>query len=829
MAATRFGPVAAVLAAACAAAALWLASHHPLSPGFAIAGVAAAVAVTAWRPWLALVLWLGLMPLVDLAPLTGWMLVEEFDLLLLGLAAGAWARLAWPAGLPAPKPRAAGAPNLLWWGTAVLYTAAAACSTWRGLLDAGAWTAQGFDWGWWQGWREPMNVLRTAKPLLGAWLAWGLWRALQSRDPERAARAVGAGGALALAAASLACLWERWAWTGLTNFSTDYRTTALFWETHIGGAALDGCLALTLPCALWAWSVSRGRAQRAAALALLLVAAYAVLTTFSRGLYLGALVGVALWWMTATRPRDADPSGRMHAACAAAWLAAYAVAAAWAFPGSGWRGQIALWGLVALPLLGWRSGDDAGRRRASLLAVGAGAVLGTMAAAGSLALPATWKAPYLLYALAVAVAAVAWLAPPTAGRRRAGWTAWAAAVAAAVAVALHWGPDPATRDTMYGAAGILALGVLAGLLWPRWRGPRGGHWRWPLLGTMAVSSLVVGALAGGRYLETRLSTADEDWHGRLAHWQRALSLPAADGDAAWGIGVGRFAAHFAFSGIATDQTGDYRWQRQPDGGVLVLTGGKHMLGFGELFRMSQRVEVPTGDIRVRWRVRAEVPVRLHAEVCSKHLLYDAGCRTGQAWAGGTPKAPAGAVWTEGGLTLAARGDWQSPVFSVALESSGARIEIDRLEAIDASGRDLLRNGGFDDGLARWLPSSDRHHLPWHAKNIGVHLWVEQGAVGALLFAALVIGALAHLSSAALRRHPLSAPLAAGIVGFLCVGGFDSLLDVPRVAFAFLWLLGVAATLRAPALSPPGPPDLPAGAATTAGRPPSPAPAPAAPA
>jgi hypothetical protein len=48
-----------------------------------------------------------------------------------------------------------------------------------------------------------------------------------------------------------------------------------------------------------------------------------------------------------------------------------------------------------------------------------------------------------------------------------------------------------------------------------------------------------------------------------------------------------------------------------------------------------------------------------------------------------------------------------------------------------------------------------------------------------------------------RRHLLAPPLLAGLVGFLLVGAFDSLLDIPRVAFAFLWLLGVAATLRAP--------------------------------
>ncbi len=56
--------------------------------------------------------------------------------------------------------------------------------------------------------------------------------------------------ALGLGTVSLAAIWERMAFPGLLNFSADYRTTALFWEMHVGGAALDGFLVLTLPFAV---------------------------------------------------------------------------------------------------------------------------------------------------------------------------------------------------------------------------------------------------------------------------------------------------------------------------------------------------------------------------------------------------------------------------------------------------------------------------------------------------------------------------------------------------------------------------------------------------
>jgi len=108
--------------------------------------------------------------------------------------------------------------------------------------------------------------------------------------------------ALGLIGAALAAVWERGAFTGLLDFSSDYRTTALFWEMHVGGAALDGFLALTVPFGVrelvaaktpWRWFVGA---------AAVMLAVYACLTTFSRGVYLAVplVVGAAA---LARRPR----------------------------------------------------------------------------------------------------------------------------------------------------------------------------------------------------------------------------------------------------------------------------------------------------------------------------------------------------------------------------------------------------------------------------------------------------------------------------------------------------------------------------------------------
>ncbi len=44
----------------------------------------------------------ALLPIVDLAPWTGWLTFEEFDIFVLGAAAGAWLRHGWMPGLSAP-------------------------------------------------------------------------------------------------------------------------------------------------------------------------------------------------------------------------------------------------------------------------------------------------------------------------------------------------------------------------------------------------------------------------------------------------------------------------------------------------------------------------------------------------------------------------------------------------------------------------------------------------------------------------------------------------------------------------------------------------------
>ncbi|MET0520320.1 MAG: hypothetical protein ABW005_15980, partial [Burkholderiaceae bacterium] len=275
---------ALLLALACSVAGLWLALHYPLSVPAALAGWLLAAALAA-RFWTFTPLLLGLLPVLGFAPWSGWITFEEMDLLVLAAAAGGYGALAF--ALP-PRER------VPIWRQALAYSplvkllllAFAGSTLWamqRGFADAG-----GFAFGWFQGYHEPMNSLRQAKSYFLALLLLPLWLQAGASAPRRLSRALLLAMLLALAGTSLAALWERVANTGLLNFSTDYRSVALFWEMHVGGAALDGCLALTLPFALLALLRVHRPLDFGLMLALALLAAYAALTTFSRDIFLAA-------------------------------------------------------------------------------------------------------------------------------------------------------------------------------------------------------------------------------------------------------------------------------------------------------------------------------------------------------------------------------------------------------------------------------------------------------------------------------------------------------------------------------------------------------------
>jgi len=803
---------ASIVATLCAIVVAWLAWYHPLSPAGAVLVCASLAVLTfmwpdRWALWL-----LPLLPVAGLMTWTGWLVVEELDLLVLAVAAGGYTRLA--LGRAGLRQRSQAWPVTGWLLAGVV--AVTLLGVWRALDGVG--TEHVF--GWWQGYREPTNSLRLAKGIALACLLLPLAQSVWRDNPAVASARLTTALCGTLLMAALSVVWERLAFTGLLNFASDYRATGLFWEAHVGGAPLDAVLALTMPFAAAALVQSKTRRGLVLPLLGLGFGLYASLVSFSRIVYLAVPLGLMVWWLSNTllqarrtgpalRPNAQNPGLPKSAStfaqglAAGLWLLLYAALAAWLFPLLGYRGLLALLGAVALilPLQGLRSRLALGPLLVALLA---GVVGGLAVLAIAWALP---KGPYVAYGLVwcLGVGMLGWV-----------WTRGApmgvfAAVAAAMAVLLivpavgqHWGGAPAAWRAAAVAA-VLAVVLVVATLRPRPSWPDSLPWQGKLLAGMAALSLCVGVFGGGAYMGSRLASSGDDGLGRVAHWSRAVALLSGPADWFIGKGLGRFAAELSAGGRPEDEPGEVRLAPRKDGNTVVFTSAATAMGSNEALRLSQRVAAPAGVVGdppvpavLRMNVRSDARFSLVAEICAKNLLYPEGCTAGQVEVQAAAKA---SDWQRVELRLKGAppttGPWYAPrplTFSVAIDSPSKRIEIDQLSLVDAEGRDLLKNGSFERGLAHWFISSDRNHLPWHAKNLGVHLLVEQGLVGLAMWTLALAVALWRLLWGPASNRSLAPALAAALVGVLVVGGVDSLVDMPRVAFLMTLLMGLALTL-----------------------------------
>lgn len=770
------------------------AGSHPFGPlpGGLMAAALVAGMCAHRQAWLVLVP--GLMPVIDLAPWSGAIHLTESDALVFSalLVCGLREALA-----------AARGGGTRGWHFGVLQL---------GLLGTLlASYALSTDWSVVQGmWTHPEWRVSYASGLNGVRLAKGaLWAVLLlpplagafRREPELAARMLVRGILLGLLLVSLAALWERLAFTGLTDFASDYRTTALFWEMNVGGATLDGWLALSMPFALWAVLRTGVAGRLALLMAGLALAAYVCFTTFSRGLYLGLALGCALTVLLTLRGEVRRGGLRFRLLPVVAWSGFVVVLGgvlAGVFQTGGYRGLGAMLGVAFAvfacgPVVATLPG-----RNLALAAMLASAALVASAAA-------MWWLPkgvYLAYA-ANLLGLAALLAIEPRGRL----LAWAGTLAAAgvgwlagnaVLVSTYWSVGSGLGPGLL-AALVTLLPLAAAVVRPR------ACWR-PTLRSSTVAALVLGALSvvvvtfNTYYATKRFETVTEDLGGRMEHWATAAALPQG-GEERWlGVGVGQFSERYFWRVPDGMYPGSHSVVSENGDAYLRLGGPRHTLGFGELYRVSQRVS-PALQAPLLVALDARAPEgggRLHVEVCRKHLLYTTECT------GTRVIVPAGPQWQHfefvlDGKGLGGGGQWlpRQTVFSIANAARGRLVDVDRIAMTDARGAALLDNGDFSAAGDYWFFSSDRLHLPWHAKNLWLHYLVEQGLFGVVAFSLFSLAALYRVGLGGAAGHPLAPPLAGGLLAFLVVGAFDSLVDAPRLAvFAFL-LMCAALGLRPP--------------------------------
>ena len=638
------------LAALAGVLGLFIARHHPLWPNvLSVVFVAWAFAV-ARRPSRFLFVLPALLPVASFSAWTGWIGIEEFDLLVLAAVSGCHAHMLVFRARPTSRDRPGDASEDACFRLARLGLGALAVSyavaLLRGLSEADPSLA-----GWFQGYEEPLNSLRVGKSFLFAWLLLPSLRRLQEHAPALAASRLAAGVATGLGLVVVAIIYERSAYPGLFDFSTAYRSTALFWEMHVGGAALDGYLALAVPFAVHAVLRAPDRWHWGVAALLAVGVGYACLTSFSRSVYLG--VGLSLLLLV-------------------------------------WR--------LSVPWLGpWPSRA----RPTSLLA-------------------SEPRLPPL---------------PP---------------------------PEP----------------------WRVWGGRL-------LLAVLAFEVLAVFGL--GDFMSRRLSASERDLGSRLQHWSAGLGLLRAPSELLLGRGLGRFPSNYSLAVAERAIPGRLQViDTREAGAYLQLSGPPHNAHRDGAFELLQRVPpLHDGSYRLMMDLRAPQQARLRVAVCQRHLLYDAAC------ASTVVSVPGGDTqWHHFSLQFTAptsspAGEWP-PAFGFLslrlLAGLGELIDLDKLHLFDATGRQLLHNGDFSDGLARWFFAGRHYFVPWHIDNLFLEMLIDQGVIGLLLLLALLTLAWVNLLRGPGRRHAFAPYLLAALTAFMVIGVFSSLLDMPRAAFLFFLLL-----------------------------------------
>ncbi|HNA29456.1 MAG TPA: hypothetical protein PLL19_07190 [Thiobacillaceae bacterium] len=735
-----------------AGAALGL-SRYPFAPAELGMGLAVYAALGFWRPHLMLFLLPPWLALVNLAPWSGSLYLEDYDLLLavtLGVFLGR--------GLYATRIRL----TLGEWIFLGLLTLSYGISLARGLLPLPAWNPVELST-----YYSQWNALRLSKGFFWALALFPGLVALFRTDQKRVRASLVWGLAVAGGAVGVVAMWERGVLNALAesgspyvilssllDFTTPYRITGLFSEMHTGGEAIDGFVALVWPFSLLAAANHRSKPLLLVGGALLAGILYAGVTTFSRATYLaflaGSLLGGLLWFLS-RRKREGTSRGAIH------WPAIQAL------PG--------VLAALVLALAFTRGGVQA-------LGVGLAGWAGCLMAGhfASRGRPWAWRA------LALALVAVS------------GW-----GVAESMLTS-KWVDNTALAAALMGGG----LALVSGL------GGFSAGWRLsPFIGGrgVAIVMLVVASAVGiitpallGSRMDTRMSTTSSDMDIRYAHWLDAIDIMNRDwATTLFGMGVGRFPATFLWA-HSTGNMGSYRFLPDGKGYYLALGGGQDL-------RFTQRVSLPayqpytlSMDVRTA-DPKAWLHVMLYRrniilpnEWPGQHIKFESHVENtgGQwqhmVWNFNVGPLGDGAEFGRQPLVLELM-NWRKYDY---VTLPGTVLDIDNVSLKDARGRELLANGDFSRGLERWFPHYDFNHLPWHVKNLWVNAYFDQGLLGVLALG----GFLATTIFAAIRRglqgDPWGLAVSASMASFLAVGLFGGLLDMPRIIFICYLMLFVTA-------------------------------------
>lgn len=302
-----------------------------------------------------------------------------------------------------------------------------------------------------------------------------------------------------------------------------------------------------------------------------------------------------------------------------------------------------------------------------------------------------------------------------------------------------------------------------------------------------ISGMVIAVawpVFSGRYSQSRLATIEQDIVTRTDHWADALHILRVRGDPVFGVGLGTFPAAYFWDSSELSRPSTYAFVTQNENTFL-------QLGSGETLYFEQPVAIaPEQQYTLSMELRSSASnAQLTVPICEKALLYSFAC----VWTTLKIKAPSG-QWGNYEVPIYAKNFgpphnlFPRPVkLSIFNGHAGTLVDVDNVALRDSSGNNLVRNGDFSEGMHRWFFSTDSH-LPWHVKNLYIHVLFEQGWLGLICFMILIAYAMVRLMLRAWDNEPASLALFTSLTAFLVVGLVDSLIDETRLGFLFYFLL-----------------------------------------
>lgn len=259
----------------------WAVSSYPLAGYWLAGGLLVYLTILRLWPQAWLVIVPAALPVLDMTPWTGRFFFDEFDCLLLAtIAVAGWRR---PVRKTAYRLSA----------TSFLIFALFSLSAAAALL-IGAYPYPSPDLNSFSNYYSPYNALRVGKGLLWALFLLPLLKIELDRNAAKAHRLFSTGMTMGVLTAVISALWERLAFTGLFNFSTDYRVVGLFSGTHTGGAYLEAFLVAAMPFVAWRTLTSQRWTERLFGAAVFMLGSYAVMVTYARGGYIALALGMVV-------------------------------------------------------------------------------------------------------------------------------------------------------------------------------------------------------------------------------------------------------------------------------------------------------------------------------------------------------------------------------------------------------------------------------------------------------------------------------------------------------------------------------------------------------